>query len=76
MVKSLSHEKIVDWVIPGFLAVMISIMGWIGITLQEIRQNVAVHNSLLTRLASDSFEVRHQVVESATRLTKLEARMP
>lgn len=40
--NSLSHEKILDWVIPTFLAALLTVLGWIAININEMSKSLAI----------------------------------
>ena len=57
-VSTLTHGKLLDWLIPAFLSAILAILGWMAVSLQDINRSLAV---AVTKI--DDHERRLQLLE-------------
>lgn len=42
MSKEVTHEKLTEWMIPGLLVVLVAVLSWMAVTLNDISRSLAV----------------------------------
>ena len=42
MNRAVTHEKLNEWLVPGLLAVLVAVLSWMAVTLNDISRNLAV----------------------------------